>query len=89
MLTRPIREQQASLATSNAIATNNGQSFGQTDASGSFQSSNISNLAVHKQAFYSIAKCIAALTVINQDEGQAVIKQFINDVKVSNFSRFT
>jgi cullin-associated NEDD8-dissociated protein 1 len=43
---------------------------------------NSNNLAVHKQAFYSIAKCIAALTVINQEEGKSVINQFINDIKV-------
>lgn len=41
------------------------------------------NLAVHKQAFYSIAKCVAALTVTNQEEGQLVIKKFIKDVKDS------
>lgn len=69
MLTRPIREQ------SLAPAHNNGQAT-------SFDSNNSSNLAVHKQAFYSIAKCIAALTVTNQTEGQLMIKQFINDIKV-------
>ncbi|RMZ95389.1 cullin-associated NEDD8-dissociated [Brachionus plicatilis] len=41
------------------------------------------NLAVHKQAFYSIAKCVAALTVTNQEEGQLVIKKFIKDIKDS------
>lgn len=55
----------------------NGQQFGGP----AFEPSNTNNLAVHKQAFYSIAKCIAALTVINQAEGQAVINQFINDIK--------
>ncbi|CAF1020526.1 unnamed protein product [Brachionus calyciflorus] len=65
MLTRPIREQ-------NLVAQpSNGQ--------GAFDNTN--NLAVHKQAFYSIAKCIAALTVTNQAEGQLVIKQFIKDIK--------
>lgn len=49
-----------------------------TNGHGVYESS---NLAVHKQAFYSIAKCIAALTVTNQEEGQMVIKKFINDIK--------
>lgn len=70
MLTRPIREQNLVTQQQNA-----GQ------ASSAFDSNNTSNLAVHKQAFYSIAKCIAALTVTNQSEGQLVIKQFINDIK--------
>jgi cullin-associated NEDD8-dissociated protein 1 len=69
MLTKPIREQQ----------TNGVQQ--QMETNNSLSSSSTSSLAVHKQAFYSIAKCIAALTVINQEEGQLVIKQFINDVK--------
>jgi cullin-associated NEDD8-dissociated protein 1 len=71
MLTRPIREQPTA---SQPPQANNGNSADQS-------SSSSSNLAVHKQAFYSIAKCIAALTVLNQEEGQQVIKQFINDVK--------
>ena len=67
MLTKPIREQAAFQQNSAPL-----EAISQ-------QSSN--NLAVHKQAFYSIAKCIASLTVTNQQEGQLVIKQFINDVK--------
>lgn len=51
-----------------------------TNGHGVYESS---NLAVHKQAFYSIAKCIAALTVTNQEEGQLVIKKFIQDIKDS------
>ena len=47
------------------------------------------SLAVHKQAFYSIAKIIAALTVQSQKEGQAVIQQFINDIKVSSKAHWT
>lgn len=66
MLTKPIREQAVPLQTQ--------------QRAGSAEFSN-NSLAVHKQAFYSIAKIIAALTVANQKEGQAVIKQFINDLK--------
>lgn len=40
-----------------------------------------SPLAMHKQAFYSIAKCIAVLIVDNARDGQHVITQFINDIK--------
>ena len=40
------------------------------------------SLAVHKQAFQSIAKCIAALTVTCRQEGSAVVNQFVNDIKV-------
>jgi len=43
---------------------------------------NQQSLAVHKQAFYSISKIIAALTVNSQKEGQLVIQQFISDIKV-------
>jgi hypothetical protein len=43
------------------------------------------NLAVHKQAFYSIAKCVAALTVNNQKDGQNIITQFVEDIKVIYF----
>ncbi len=42
------------------------------------------SLAVHKQAFYSIAKIIAALTVQSQKDGQAVVQQFIRDIKVGD-----
>ncbi len=40
-------------------------------------------LAVHKQSFQSIAKCIAALTITCQNEGAAVVQQFVSDIKVS------
>jgi hypothetical protein len=69
MLTKPIREQAAPLQTQQQ------QRAGSAEFAGS-------SLAVHKQAFYSIAKIIAALTVANQKEGQAVIKQLIDDLKV-------
>lgn len=68
MLTKPIREQTPSQ--SGAVISQS------TEAN-----STSTNLAVHKQAFYSIAKCIAALTVQNQAEGQTVIQQFIADIK--------
>ena len=34
------------------------------------------------QAFHSIAKCVAALTVISPSEGTNVVSQFVSDVKV-------
>jgi cullin-associated NEDD8-dissociated protein 1 len=74
LLTKPIREQCNTL--NNKSHHNN--------SSNNFESpmgNSSSNLAVHKQAFYSIAKCIAALTVLNQQEGNSVINQFINDIK--------
>ncbi len=40
------------------------------------------NLVIHKQAFYSIAKCIAALTVNNKNDGQITMQEFINDIRV-------
>lgn len=70
MLTKPIREQMATTQTS--VVSN--QPNNDSNNAGA-------NLAVHKQAFYSIAKCIAALTVQNQTEGQVVIEQFIADIK--------
>jgi cullin-associated NEDD8-dissociated protein 1 len=38
-------------------------------------------LAVHKQAFHSIAKCVAALTIVCPNEAFPVVAQFINDVQ--------
>ena len=68
MLTKPIREQSPHF---------------QQNLNGQNQNEFSNNsLAVHKQAFYSIAKIIAALTVNNQVEGQLVIEQFIKDIKV-------
>ena len=46
------------------------------------------SLAVHKQAFYSIAKCVAALTINNQKDGQNTIRQFVEDIKVGNCLNF-
>ena len=42
-------------------------------------SSNV--FAVHKQAFHSIAKCVAALTVKNSSESNSVVNQFVKDIK--------
>lgn len=71
ILTKPIREQ-----------TNFVNEF-QKQQNNSTTTNSENGLVVHKQAFYSIAKIIAALTVENQQEGQAVITQFIKDIKVS------
>jgi cullin-associated NEDD8-dissociated protein 1 len=75
MLTKPIREQ------SLLVQNNNGQASPAATINSQYESNMSTNLAVHKQAFYSIAKCIAALTVKNQTEGQQVIQQFIKDIK--------
>ncbi|XP_060552206.1 cullin-associated NEDD8-dissociated protein 1-like [Ruditapes philippinarum] len=37
--------------------------------------------SIHKQAFHSIAKCVAALTVMSPNEATNVVNQFVNDVK--------
>ncbi|XP_067665996.1 cullin-associated NEDD8-dissociated protein 1-like [Haliotis asinina] len=37
--------------------------------------------AVHKQAFHSIAKSVAALTVMSPEEAGNVVNQFVSDVK--------
>ncbi|XP_052763076.1 cullin-associated NEDD8-dissociated protein 1-like [Mya arenaria] len=37
--------------------------------------------SIHKQAFHSIAKCVAALTVMSPSEATNVVNQFISDVK--------
>uniref|UniRef100_A0A4W3IUM1 Cullin-associated and neddylation-dissociated 1 n=1 Tax=Callorhinchus milii TaxID=7868 RepID=A0A4W3IUM1_CALMI len=42
-----------------------------------------SNALTHKQSYYSIAKCVAALTRACPKEGPAVVGQFIQDVKNS------
>jgi hypothetical protein len=47
-----------------------------------------SNLAIHKQAFYSIAKCIAVLTVNNKNDGQSIMQGFINDIRVCSVKIF-
>lgn len=38
--------------------------------------------AVHKQAFHSIAKCVAALTVKSSSDASGVVNQFVKDVRV-------
>jgi hypothetical protein len=45
-------------------------------------SSNSNLIILHKQAFYSIAKCIAVLTINNKTDGQLIVQQFINDIRV-------
>lgn len=73
MLIKPISEQ-------SNITNQQAQSNGAGSQFNEFSSGN-SNLAVHKQAFYSIAKIIASLTVTNQKDGKVVIEKFINDIK--------
>ena len=45
-----------------------------------------SGLAVHKQAFQSIAKCIAALTITCQQQGVTIVNQFVGDIKVNTLT---
>ncbi|KAK6186772.1 hypothetical protein SNE40_006048 [Patella caerulea] len=40
-----------------------------------------SSFAIHKQAFHSIAKCVAALTTINPEKAGNVVNQFVCDIK--------
>lgn len=47
---------------------------------GSVQAS--TGLAVHKQSFQSISKCIAALTISNQPQGPGVVNKFVTELKV-------
>jgi cullin-associated NEDD8-dissociated protein 1 len=41
---------------------------------------------LHKQAFHSIAKCLAALTITISQQGVAVVTQFLSDIKNPNSS---
>ena len=80
MLTKPIREQNT-LIQQNSHANSKNNHAASSSLSSAFESSSSNSLAMHKQAFYSIAKSIAVLTVNNQVEGQLVIEQFIADIK--------
>ncbi len=80
LLIKPIKEQ--NMYQQGHVSNSKNQISNTNSAFEPSLGNNSNNLAVHKQAFYSIAKCIAALTVINQEEGKAVINQFINDIKV-------
>ena len=76
LLIKPIYAQQkpSSTTASTATGTNNQQQQQQ-------------QLVVHKQAFYSIAKSFAALTVANVKESGSFIKKFqddLNDAKCSD-----
>lgn len=42
---------------------------------------NQSNL--HKQAYYSLAKCVAAITVICKNQALPVVNQFIHNIQVA------
>lgn len=43
----------------------------------------ISQSVLHKQAYHSLAKCAAALTIIWKKEAHKVVEQFIKDVQLS------
>lgn len=36
---------------------------------------------LHKQAYHSLAKCAAALTIMCQEEAVGVVEQFLKDVQ--------
>lgn len=40
--------------------------------------------ALHKQAFHSLAKCVAAITVIYRHEALAVVQQFVKEIVASS-----
>ncbi|XP_065063149.1 cullin-associated NEDD8-dissociated protein 1-like [Rhopilema esculentum] len=44
------------------------------------------SLAVHKQAFHSIAKCVTVLTIVCKHEADAVVSKFISDIMDSKSS---
>ena len=41
------------------------------------------NPPVHKQAYYSLAKCVAAITVICPNRALPVVQQFIRDIQTA------
>lgn len=41
----------------------------------------VNNQTLHKQAYYSLAKCVAAITVKCSDRALPVIHQFIYDIQ--------
>lgn len=41
----------------------------------------IQSVLLHKQAYHSLAKCAAALTITWHQEAQAVVEQFLKDVQ--------
>lgn len=41
----------------------------------------VSQSVLHKQAYHSLAKCAAALTITWHQEAQAVVEQFLKDVQ--------
>ncbi|KAF5287245.1 hypothetical protein FQR65_LT12289 [Abscondita terminalis] len=38
---------------------------------------------LHKQAYYSLAKCVAAITVISKNQALPVVNQFINNIQIA------
>lgn len=45
---------------------------------------NVAAHGIHKQAFHSIAKCVAALTITCPEEALNVVQQFLLDIQKSN-----
>lgn len=43
------------------------------------------NQTLHKQAYYSLAKCVAAITVKCSDRALPVVDQFIHDIQTTRF----
>ncbi|KAF5283424.1 hypothetical protein FQA39_LY04800 [Lamprigera yunnana] len=38
---------------------------------------------LHKQAYYSLAKCVAAVTIISRNQASPVVNQFINNIQIA------
>lgn len=56
------------------------------ESKGASAASSSTSLAIHKMAFHSIAKCVAELTLVCQDESQSVIQKFVADIKSTSTS---
>lgn len=42
------------------------------------------NQIIHKQAYYSLAKCVAAITTVCSNKALPVVQKFIYDIKNAN-----
>lgn len=44
------------------------------------QGAGAGDVPIHKQAYYSLAKCVAAITVTMQHQALQIVPQFINEI---------
>ncbi|XP_044257635.1 cullin-associated NEDD8-dissociated protein 1 isoform X1 [Tribolium madens] len=47
------------------------------------QGAGAGDAVIHKQAYYSLAKCVAAITVTMQHQALQIVPQFINEIRTS------